>query len=352
MSTGEGGLMMSSVDLIAVQPYMTLADYVSSDAFFQKMDDLCKKALACRPEGNTPTVLVFPEDLATFLALLGCGNLVVNAKTLAEAFGKIGLHFFPSLAGRMVRYRTLSLHKAFFLLQAPSVWKVWYDTFRALAIRYGVWIVAGSALLPENSLGYDTPLFLARNHHIYNLSITFDPAGRVSNVTRKVNLVPTQEDVLSLSPGSLADWTGFLVEGIPFANCICYDAFRVPHTSGEPGFCNLLQEADERGVKVVVQPSANPWPWNEPWVFAKGERVPLRSGQWQSEGAASGLAQCRNVDVVVNSHLLAQFLDLHFDGVSAVYRREGGEVKIVAQALAWEAVPASEAVVHYRYDCG
>ncbi|HUW63300.1 MAG TPA: hypothetical protein VMW83_01165 [Spirochaetia bacterium] len=340
---------MSCIDLVAVQPYMTLSDYISPDAFFRKMDSLCQKAAACRPGDDVPAVLVFPEELATFLALLGKEHVVAGAATLDEAFANIGRRLFLPVLGRMVRYRTTSLQQAFFLLQAPSVWQVWYETFRALARSHRVWIVAGSALLPENALGYDTPFFRAVDHHIYNLSITFDPAGRVANVTRKVNLVPTQEDVLGLSPAHLADWAAFTVEGIPFANCICYDAFRVPHTANEPGFCSLLQEADVRGVKVVVQPSANPWWWDEPWVFGSGESIPLRRQQWDAEGAAGALAGCRSVEAVVAAHLLARFLDLHFDGASAIYRRGDDGVNVVARAGASRAEPASETVVRYRY---
>ena len=340
---------MPCIDHIAVQPYMTLADYLSPDAFFRKMDGLCQKAAACRPGDGAPAVLVFPEDLATFLAVQGKEQVVAGAGTLEEAFTRIGRRLLLPLAGQMVRYRTASLQKAFFLLQASSVWHTWYNTFQALARSYGVWIVAGSALLPANGLGYDSPLFRAESHHVYNLSVTFDPAGRAVNVTRKVNLVPTQEDVLGLSAGSMADWTGFTVENTALANCICYDAFRLPHTAGEPGFRSLLGQADALGVKVVVQPSANPWWWDEPWVFASGDNIPLRSQQWEDEGAASALAGCRSVEVVVNSHLLARFLGLHFDGASAIYVRDKKGVRVAARAADSRAEPAAETVIHYRY---
>lgn len=340
---------MSGIDLVAVQPYMTLDDYVSPDAFSRKMESLCEKAAACRRGNDVPAVLVFPEDLATFLALLGRGEAVAGAATLDEAFVRIGRRLLGPLLGQMARYRTASLRRAFFLLQAPTVWRVWYDTFRALARRWRVWIVAGSALLPENRLGWDTPFFRARDHRVYNLSVTFGPRGDVVNVTKKVNLVPTQEDVLDLTPGPLDEWTAFSVEGTLFANCICYDAFRVPHTAGEPGFRCLLTEADARGVRVVLQPSANPWWWDEPWVFGSGADVPPRRRQWEEEGAAAALAGCRSVEVVVNAHLLARFLGVHFDGASAVHVRGEEGVRTVARAGASRAEAASETVVCYRF---
>jgi predicted amidohydrolase len=331
---------------------MTLADYLSPEAFSRKMDGLCQKAAAARQGDDVPAVLVFPEELATFLGVLGREDVVAGAKTLEEAFGRIGRRLLLPLAGQMARYRTTSLQTAFFLLQAPRVWQTWYTTFRELARSYGVWIVAGSALLPENALGYDTSLFRAADRHIYNLSVTFDPVGRVANVTRKVNLVPVHEDGLGLSAGSPADWTGFAVENTAFANCICYDAFRVPHTAGEPGFRSLLREADDRGVKVVVQPSANPWWWDEPWVFGSGDNIPLRSQQWEGEGAASALKECRSVDVVVNSMLLASFLGLHFDGASAIYVRDEDGVRVAARVAASLAEPAAEELICYRYCTG
>lgn len=84
---------MPCLDLVALQPYVTPADYMSPEAFFRKMDGLCARAAACRRDDDVPAVLVFPEDLATFLVLLERPEAAAGAHTLDEAFARIGRRF-------------------------------------------------------------------------------------------------------------------------------------------------------------------------------------------------------------------------------------------------------------------
>ena len=82
----------------------------------------------------------------------------------------------------------------------------------------------------------DTEDFVPVNARTYNTSYTFSPEGRCVTVTRKVNLVPTQEDVVRLSPGRPEE---LQVVPTPFGRLgtlICYDGFREAHTPQEPSF--------------------------------------------------------------------------------------------------------------------
>lgn len=337
---------MTPVDLFAAQPYMTLKDYSNAASFYHKLD-LLMAAVDKKTRPAVPALVVFPEDLATFLVLADNMDAIRGAATMDEAFTRIGRSLAVPLLGTMARYRTASLRRAFFLLAAPKVWRIWHSAMARLAQQHHVYIVAGSALLPEDLFEFQTAALRPRSNRVYNTSFAVNPAGQVVHVTRKVNLVPTQEDVLDLSPGSLdASLGSFDIAGIRCATAICYDGFRVPHTPDEPHFVPLLPLLDAQGVQIVAQPSANPWHWNEPFPFQPGI---LRREQWLQEGAFSLLDTCRHISAVVNPQLLLAALDIHFDGPSTIYGRSGNQAVILAQSACHAAVPESEDVVHVSW---
>ncbi|WP_053960016.1 hypothetical protein [Sulfobacillus thermosulfidooxidans] len=337
---------MPVLDMFAVQPYMDLSDYANVSTFYHKMDLLLQKVSVFRQD-DVPALVVFPEDLATFLVLADSLHLIEGTKTMSQAFSRIGQKLWPSLLGTMFRYQTLSLRQAFFLLNAPKVWRIWHTTMRELARQYHTYIVAGSALLPMNAYGEQSARFHPASKNIFNLSMTLNPLGEVIHITRKVNLVPTQEDVLDLSPGPLTEaLEPVLIEGIPCATAICYDGFRIPHTNSEPQFTSLLPLMDQEGVRIIAQPSANPWWWTEPWPF---NPQMTRQQQWTKEGAFSLLETFENISVIINPQMLFRALDIHFDGPSAIYGRVDGRAQILAQSSFVAPEPSSEDIVHFRW---
>ncbi|MCY0885109.1 MAG: hypothetical protein OWV35_04410 [Firmicutes bacterium] len=348
---------MTAIDLFALQPYMTAADYRSEAAFLAKLDRLFARAAALR---RAPVaVAVLPEDVASFLALAlpAAGGLAgdPDVRTLDAAFARLGRRMAGRLAATALAARALSLRRAFFLAAAPTVWTIWSRSVRTLARRYAMTVVGGSALLPDDAGGYRGDTLLPRGNRIYNLSLTVGPDGRTRAVTRKVNLVPTQEDRLGLSPGR-AEAVPVLdldpaLPGIGLATAICYDAFRVPHTDREPRFHPLLPDLGRRGASLVAQPSANPWPWAGPWVLGRPGDSRTRSRQWDEEGALAALRDAPEVAVVVNALLLLDLWDVHFDGRSAIFGRDAaGQPVILAAAAGYHAGPDAETVVHYRWE--
>ena len=333
------------MDLIAVQPYVELADYLSEDRFAAHMGRLAARIEALR---RTPeAVVVFPEDIGTFLALLAAPTEVRTAPTLDAAFRLIGGRAWAPLLAAMVRLGTLSIRRAFFHWAAPTVYGAWYRTFSDLARRLKAVVVAGSALLPDNAAGYDSDRFRSRGGPVYNLSLTFGPDGRVLAVTKKRNLVPTQEDVLDLAPGPDEPPQLVRVGSWRLGVAICYDAFVRPHTGREPAFVPLVPVLAERGADIVAQPAANPWPWQEPWVFAQPGDRRRRSDQWEDESLPAAMRADPRIRAGITAHLLARLFDVHFEGPSAIYVREGGQVRAVAVAPRADAHPDAETVVAY-----
>jgi predicted amidohydrolase len=208
-----------------------------------------------------------------------------------------------------------------------------YDTFSQIAREHDLWVVAGSALLPRNRHGDTAREYAPADARTYNTSYTFDPSGALAGVTRKVNLVPTQEDVLHLS-GAPADELSAL--DTPFGKLgtlICYDGFAEAHTAQEPGWVACGPVVDRLGVEVLAQPSANAWAWDAPWAFNEPGEDLLRREQWFVEGMPTTLRGLRNVRYVVNPQLVGEVLDNHFEAPSLILARTpAGEVEVIGEA--------------------
>jgi predicted amidohydrolase len=329
------------IDLIAIQPYMTRDDYLDPNRFYARMLDLGRRARAHRRGDHA--LVVFPEDLATFLALAGSPPGVRNAESLDAAFSIIGRQRAFVLLGAMARHRTLSLKAAFFVTAAARVWPPWHRAMAAVARELEAVVVGGSALLPENRLGPGSVDYAPQDAHVYNLALTFGPDGHVLAVTRKHNLVPTQEDRLGLTPGPLTAPV-FPVGPLLAGTAICYDAFRVPHTDREPRFQPLVPALADAGARIIAVPSANPWWWNAPWVFPR-PRPLTRREQWEEEGLKASMAADPRILAGVNPQLLLTLFDVHFDGRSAIYARRGDRVETVAEAPSGALSPDAETVI-------
>jgi predicted amidohydrolase len=169
------------------------------------------------------------------------------------------------------------------------------------------------------------------------------------NVTKKVHLVPTLEDTLPLTPGAARDLTPIDSPCGRVGVMICYDGFAEAHTDREPGFEPLGSRLAAAGVTLIAQPSANPWPWNERWVFCEPGEDQLRREQWLREGLFSQLPRMPGVRYVVNPQLIGDILGTRFDGRSYIFARgEDGVPTIVASAAADALAPASEEIVMAR----
>jgi predicted amidohydrolase len=334
------------VDLFAVQPRVSLDDYLDPGSFADHHRALARRVAARRAEAGPerPAIAVWPEYVATFLVLAGRRAEVAGCTTVDSALRRVVLRHPLALAAIMVRHRTRRLTPAVLTMFAPVAYEHYVRTFSEVARELGMWVVAGSGLFPRNALGDFARRMVPAGAEVYNCSVTFGPGGEIAAVTRKVNLVPTQEDVLGLTaapPGELA------VLDTPagrLGTAICYDGFREPHTGNEPAFIRVAPVLDRLGAEIVAQPSANAWPWDGPWVFNERGETQRRSEQWFAEGMAAELGAMSSVRYVVNPQLVGDVLDAHFEAPSLVLGRTDGGVEVLARA----ADPRAEDVLHVR----
>ena len=329
---------------------MGLEEYLDPHLFTMHHEALAGRVGELRATSDPvrPGLAVWPEYVATFLVLAGRAREVSGCTTTEQALRRIVSRHPLALAGVMARHRALRLAPAVLTLLAPEAHRIWVETFSAIARRLGMWVVAGSGLFPRPRRAEDALPLVARSAEVFNTSVTFAPDGRLVATTRKVNLVPTQEDVLGLSAASAGELevvdTGFGRLG----TLVCYDGFHEAHTSREPGFVPCGPVLDALGAEVVAQPSANAWAWDAPWAFNDPGEHQLRSEQWFSEGMARQLRDLRSVRYVVNPQLVGDVLDNHFEAPSVILQRRGTEVVVLAAA----ADARAEDVVHARVGGG
>lgn len=342
------------IELVAVQPFMQLADYRTVDAFDAKIAGLTDRIAAARDRDargrfRFPALVVFPEHIGTFLSIAGYGALADARNDVDTVLRRVVRRHPMKFLAALVAHRTWSPATAVLLMESAKMHRAYRQAFRAAARRLEATVVAGSIILPDNAAGRDADELRPAGNRLYNLSYTFAPDGRCVNVTRKVNLVPTLEDTLPLVPGSAADVTGFASPCGRVGVMICYDGFREPHTEHEPRFCALGPRLAAAGVEIVAQPSANPWPWNARWVFCADGEDQLRHEQWLREGLFRQLADMPGVRYAVNPQLIGDLLGTRFDGRSYVFGRDAdGAATIVAAAARETLGPESEEILVAR----
>lgn len=324
---------MQDVDLFAVQARAHPEIFSSLEAFKSKLEAQAKAIDALRErdaEGRYlyPALAVWPENYALFASLFGAPG-ASRARSSTRAMIRLALRRLPKLVSTLVKERPGSLEEVLFTATAPETFAAIDETFSGLARRYALHIVAGSAYLPR----FEPAPFRAEGTQIYNTSMLYSDRGELLAVSRKQNLVPTQEDVLHLSPGDERDLPIVSLPFGRFATLICYDGFNEAHTKDEPGFrrCGVL--VDQKGVEIVAQPSANAWEWDAPWVFNEPGESLLRREQWFKEGFFRQLQECESIRYVVNPQLVGEIFEHRFEGKSLILARDrSGEVRIASEA--------------------
>ncbi len=344
----------TSIELIAVQPFMQLADYRTVDAFDAKIAALTDRIAATRERDADgrfchPALVVFPEHIGTYLSIAGHGDLATPGDEVDTVLRRVVLRSPLRLLTALAGHRTLSPAAAVLLMESPKMHRAYRAAFRDAARRLAATVVAGSIILPDNAAGIDADELTPAGNRLYNLSYTFAPDGRCVNVTRKVNLVPTLEDTLPLVAGGAEQVGAIETPCGRVGVLICYDGFREPHTEREPQFCALGPRLAAAGVEIVAQPSANPWPWNDRWVFCAAGENQLRREQWLREGLFAQLPAMSSVRYAVNPQLIGDLLGTRFDGRSYIFARGAdGAATIVAAAARETLDPESEEILLAR----
>lgn len=340
---GRFGILniMRDVDLFAVQGRIDPSLYESRENFEARLEAQARAIDALRERDEEgayrfPALAVWPENYALFASLIGVPG-ASQAKSSTRAMARLALRRLPALVRTFWRHRPRSLEETLFTATAPETFALIDGAFAPIARKYQLHIVAGSAYLPR----FTAPPFKAEGAKVYNTSLLYSDSGERLAISRKQNIVPTQEDILHLSPGDDEDLPVVSLPFGRFATLICYDGFNEAHTKDEPEFkrCGVL--VDRLGAEIVAQPSANAWAWDEPWVFNEPGETMLRREQWFEEGLFRQLSECENIRYVVNPQLVGSIFEYRFEAKSLILARDpdagsdgdqAGEVRIAREA--------------------
>ncbi len=314
---------MIQASLVAVQLEIGPDVLASPDAYRLHLEAAMGRAMSSADRADARLV-VFPE-IAGHLALYALAPAAARkAKTLAAALAASAVRRPLDVLRGVASTRLLDAKHAVLAALAPDGERFWKSVFGPLARAHKAYVVAGSFLR------------LAPDGELHNASLLYGPDGRLLATTDKVNLVPGVEDGakggLALARGN----ANVPIVDTPLgkvATLICYDGFREPHTRNERFVVMGKRLLERKGVDIIANPAANPWPWLDKWKYADEGETQSRAEQWNTEGLCGSLRDAPFARFGITAHLVGSVLDLRFDGVSEIVERtEAGEIRVLAKA--------------------
>ncbi|MFN4072755.1 MAG: nitrilase-related carbon-nitrogen hydrolase [Thermus sp.] len=184
--------------------------------------------------------------------------------------------------------------------RARRAYGIFREVMAEAARAFGTYLLSGTLLSPP----YEEELArgrFARTPLFQNLALFFNPRGRLLAQVPKMELTPPERWLRRGTFGPHLVETRAGRVGI----LICLDGFFEKH----------LSRLDAQGAEILLQPSANPAPWERPWPWDKS----LREGEVWRASAQERLRNRENLRLLLNPMLNGQILGLTFEGQSGIY---------------------------------
>ncbi|WP_370532200.1 nitrilase-related carbon-nitrogen hydrolase [Thermus sp.] len=184
--------------------------------------------------------------------------------------------------------------------RARRAYAVLHRVMAEAARRFGAYLLAGSLLSPPYEEELARGLF-SRSPLFQNLALFYNPEGRLLAQVPKMERTPPERWLKGgrFGPHLVETQAGRV--GI----LICLDGFFERH----------LARLDALGAEVLLQPSANPAPWDRPWP-PDPERT---EGEAWLTSARGRLWGRENLRLLLNPMLNGRILGLTFEGRSGIY---------------------------------
>jgi predicted amidohydrolase len=259
--------------LVGAQIRLTQYDYRTEATFTAALERTLKRVRMDHPEPG-PKLVVFPECIGLALVLTGSRPVVFKMAWMAEAISSVaGVLMVKDPAFRTAFHAWMrrtggniarSTSNAMLTHLGKRAFSTYLRVFTRLARKYGYYICAGSLYCPAFELVGGAPRF-SDAIDIFNTCLTFDPDGRVINVTRKV--FPTASENGTVTPAPLEQMNVFDTELGRTGAMVCADAW----------FPECYQRFRAQGIKILLQPSMgfDATIWNQPWRGYSGQAGPI-----------------------------------------------------------------------------
>lgn len=194
--------------------------------------------------------------------------------------------------------------------RAKRAYGVFHRVMAEAARAFGAYLLAGSILSPP----YEEELArgrFARTFLFQNLALFFNPEGRLLAQVPKMELTPPERWLKRGAFGPHLVETRAGRVGV----LICLDGFFEGH----------LARLDALGAEVLLQPSANPAPWERPWPWDRTRK----EGEVWLASAKERLLGREHLRLLLNPMLNGRVLGLAFEGRSGIYAP--GKALLLAQ---------------------
>jgi predicted amidohydrolase len=271
-SAGENASALRKVRVAAVQ--MRLRVFADESEYAGTIDEWTRRAAR-----RGARLVVFPEDVGLPLTIMG-SNGAARVASSAPASAEAGsdtttamLVIAALLQEQSKEVKSLADRHGMTMLEALSARTaskaepIYRRAFAAAARRNRVFVAAGSC--PIVRLDGVRP-------RVYNGGYVFDPGGKIIATVLKVNPIPLEMRLLSISraKGHCPPVVETMVGRIGVA--ICYDCH----------FPNLIGEMAGQGIDILIDPRANPERWS-----ATVAKVSHDTGLWRrvQENACYGI---------------------------------------------------------------
>lgn len=215
---------------------------------------------------------------------------------------------FPELFGLpLLLHLEGDLHPRELLKNPLSLWRrtrraygVFREVMAEAARAYRTYLLGGSLLSPP----YEEELARGRFARIplfQNLALFFNEEGRLLAQVPKMELTPPERWLKrgTFGPHLVVTQAGRV--GV----LICLDGFFESH----------LARLDALGAEILLQPSANPAPWDRPWPWDPKRQ----EGEVWLASARERLSGRENLRFLLNPMLNGRILGLTFQGRSGIY---------------------------------
>lgn len=286
-----------NLQLVAIQMQLNMNDYYSQENFEEKIIGIMEK-VEQKITKDIPALVVFPEDVGLMLIAQNNKKILAGIDNIEEAIKKMTLRYLLPVSYNRLKYN-ISWVPALYLYHHKTIAQSYFQTFEKAAQEFQVYIIAGSVALPhfklkEGKVFYeDGPI----GYEIYNSSYLFDPDGKVVGYQDKVYLLELEkEEGLHLTPGTIDNIQVFNTKAGKFGIAICLDGFKE----------DVIEQLRRRGAEILVQPSANPLPWDQ-----KQQQEWLESSYKYTYGL-------KYFKYAINPMMNGRFLNLEFFGQSSI----------------------------------
>ncbi len=244
--------------------------YNIEESFYNHIDQILSEL--------TPGIdlVVFPEYTGVFLAIMPYSGLLQNIDDFETGFSAI-----LTETGILTYYD-------FFIESSTAVDAIMKRVWGALAIKYNITIVAGSAfIVKELENG---------KKELRNRCYVFNPKGVLVYIQDKVFLTDFESKLIGLAPGQIENAVPFIVESKKIVLTICRDTY----------FSDWSQH--QSGADLWIDIKANGVPFTNEIEDSFDRALPLRLIE---SDVPYGLTVC----------LTGEYFHFYWEGISSLIRK-------------------------------